>query len=49
MLDGKEKRHGQHNTRLDTKKKRKKWAVTINYEGKQKCNKNDCNKRGLEK
>ena len=44
-----EKTWGQHNTRLGTKTKRKKWAATINCGDTQKCNKHDFNKRGLEK
>ncbi len=38
MPDGKGRRHGQHNTRFDTKTKIKRCAVTINYGNKQKCN-----------
>ncbi len=30
-------------------KEKRRCAVTINYGDNQKCNKHDCNKRGLEK
>jgi hypothetical protein len=54
LLDGKGRRHGQHNTRFDTKaKKKRRRAVTISYGNMQKCNniatkedwKNDINGR----
>ncbi len=34
---------------LTQRQREKRCAVRFNYEDKQICNKNDCNKRGLEK